>query len=148
MVVYVLIFMTKNGYFYDKKISKENLRVDYYFLLKFARGNVPCFPLPEPYHLRILILKCRSLNVVWTKIVTKKRIEEFNFFNWLSVVKNLVLSNDGSKLVPIVIQWHENKVFIKNEKKIAQWLGLCRPSEAIGVLKQNLGYILNKGHGF
>ena len=25
------------GYFYDKQISKENLRVDYYLLLKYCR---------------------------------------------------------------------------------------------------------------
>ena len=36
------------GYFYDKtKISKENLRVDYYLKLKYciAQENVSCFPI-------------------------------------------------------------------------------------------------------
>ena len=39
------------GYFYDKtNFSKENLLVDYYLLLKYCSGNVPCFPLPGPNH--------------------------------------------------------------------------------------------------
>ena len=39
------------GYFYDKTIiSKENLREDYYLLLKFAGGKIPYFPLLEPNH--------------------------------------------------------------------------------------------------
>ena len=33
------------GYLHEKtKISKENLRVDYYLLLKYCRRNVPYFP--------------------------------------------------------------------------------------------------------
>ena len=32
-------------------------------------------------------------------------IEQFSFLDWLSDVKNLVLSN-GSKHVQIMIQWH------------------------------------------
>ena len=37
------------SYFHDKtKISKENLRVDYYLLLNVARDNAPYFPLPGP----------------------------------------------------------------------------------------------------
>ena len=35
----------KTVYFSDKtKISKENLRVNYYVLQNIARGNVSCFP--------------------------------------------------------------------------------------------------------
>ena len=42
------------GYFHDKtKISKENLRVDYYLLLNVARNNAPYFPLPGPNHLQL-----------------------------------------------------------------------------------------------
>ena len=42
------------GYFHDKtKISKENLRVDYYLLLNVARDNAPYFPLPRPNHLQL-----------------------------------------------------------------------------------------------
>ena len=42
------------GYFHDKtKISKENLRVDYYLLLNVARNNSPYFSLPGPNHLQL-----------------------------------------------------------------------------------------------
>ena len=41
---------------------------------------------------------------VWTLIAIKRRIEQLNFFDWLSNVKNLVLSN-GSEHVRNVIQW-------------------------------------------
>ena len=42
------------GYFHDKtKISKENLRVDYYLLLNVARDNAPYFPLSGPNHLQL-----------------------------------------------------------------------------------------------
>ena len=34
----------------------------------------------------------------------QKKMEQLNFFNWLSSVKNLVLSN-GSEYVRNVIQW-------------------------------------------
>ena len=34
--------------FHDKTISKENLRVDNYILLKYSRRNVPYFPLLGP----------------------------------------------------------------------------------------------------
>ena len=42
-------------------------------------------------HERVLDLKCKK--------------KQFQFFNWLSNVKNLVLSN-GSKHMWNVIQWH------------------------------------------
>ena len=59
-----------NGYFRDKtKISKTNFREDYYLLLKYSRGNVPCFPLPWPYHLQ---LKFR------TKMQGVKRVLDLN----------------------------------------------------------------------
>ena len=38
-------------YFHDKtKISTENLRVEYYILLKCSRDNAPYFPLLGPIH--------------------------------------------------------------------------------------------------
>ena len=49
-------------------------------------------------------------------------IEQFNFFNWLSNVKNLVFLN-GSKHLRIVIQWHWNSYFSQKITKIAQELG-------------------------
>ena len=44
---------------------------------------------------RVLNLNCKQ----------KRRTEQFNFFNWLSNVKNLVLSN-GSEYERNVIQWY------------------------------------------
>ena len=43
-------------------------------------------------------------NVFWTSITSKRRINQLNFFNWLSNVKNLVVSN-GCKHVENVLQW-------------------------------------------
>ena len=44
------------------------------------------------------------LNVFWNLIASKRRIEQLKFFDWLSNVKNLVLSN-GYEHVENVIQW-------------------------------------------
>ena len=46
-----------------------------------------------------------DLNNLSLLIVTKRRINQFNSFNWLSNVKNQVLLN-GSNHVQNVIQWH------------------------------------------
>ena len=56
------------GYFHDKtKISKENLRVDYYLLLKCCKRQCTLLPLPGPDHLQLnLTQKCKMLNVFWT----------------------------------------------------------------------------------
>ena len=51
------------GYFYDKtKISKENLRVDYYLLLKYCTRQCTCFPLPGPNYLQNLTPKYKIVN--------------------------------------------------------------------------------------
>ena len=60
-------------------------------------------PLPGPNHSRNSRPKCKILNVFWTYIASKTKIKQFNFFNWLSNAKNLVLSN-GSEYVRNVIQ--------------------------------------------
>ena len=39
---------------------------------------MPYFPLPGPNNLQNLIPKCKILNEFW--IVSKRRIEQFNFF--------------------------------------------------------------------
>ena len=56
------------GYFHDKtKIFKENLRADYYSLLKYCRRQCTFLsPLPRPNHLQNLTPKCEILNVFWT----------------------------------------------------------------------------------
>ena len=56
------------GYCLDKtKISKENLRVDYYLLLKCWKRQCTLLPLPGPDHLQLnLTPKSKMLNVFWT----------------------------------------------------------------------------------
>ena len=46
-----------------------------------------------------------DLNTLSLLIATKRRIKQFNSFNWLLNVKNLMLLN-GYKHVRNVIQWH------------------------------------------
>ena len=49
LVVYVLLQLV---IFMTKKLSKENLREDYYLLPKYCmrQCSLPCFLLPEPNH--------------------------------------------------------------------------------------------------
>ena len=94
------------SYFHDQtKISKEYLLMNHFIIYCYniAGGNVTYFPLPGPNHLQNLIPKCKILNVIW--IVSKRWIEQFNIFNWLSNVKNLVVSS-GSEHVRNAIQLH------------------------------------------
>ena len=55
------------GCFHDKAIiSKENIGLDCYLLLKYCRRQyVLYFPLPGPNHLQNLTPKCKILNVFW-----------------------------------------------------------------------------------
>ena len=48
---------------------------------------------------------CKILNLFWTKMVSKKRIELFNFSIGFLNVKNLVFSNYSTN-AQNVIQWH------------------------------------------
>ena len=64
------------GYFYDEtKISKENLRVDYYLQPKDCTRQFTLLSLSGPNHLLNLTPKCKILSVCWTQIVSKARIE-------------------------------------------------------------------------
>ena len=56
-----------------------------------------------PRHFQNLTPKCKVLNVFWNQRVSKEKNERFDFFYWLSNLKNLVFSN-GSKNVQNVIQ--------------------------------------------
>ena len=56
------------------------------------------------YYLQLKNIACKILNVFWNLIASKKRMEQSKFFDWLSNVKNLVLSN-GCEHVRNVIQW-------------------------------------------
>ena len=62
------------------------------------------------------------LNVFGNLIASKRKIEHINFFDCLSNVKNLVLSN-GFEHVRNVIQWDENSFFSQKLTKIVQRLG-------------------------
>ena len=62
----------------------------------------------------------------WNLIASKRRIEESNFFDWFSNVKNLVLSN-GCEHVQNVIQWDLNSFFSQKLTKIAQRRGALPP---------------------
>ena len=65
---------------------------------------------------RVLDLNCK-----------KRRIAQFNFFNWLSNVKNLVLEN-GSEYVRNVTLYGIKIAFFSQElRKIAQRLGASPP---------------------
>ena len=53
------------GCFHDKTIiSKENIRLDCYLLLKYCTRQF--LPLPGPNQLQNLIPKCKILDVFWT----------------------------------------------------------------------------------
>ena len=94
------------GYFHDKtKISKKNVRVDFYLVLKCCRRRCTLLSPTLANSLPTFNPTSKILNVFWTLIVSKKKIEQFNIFNWLSKIKNLVVSSD-SKHVRNVIQWH------------------------------------------
>ena len=42
--------ITATGCFHDKTISKENIRLDCYLLLKYCRRHIPYFLRPGPNH--------------------------------------------------------------------------------------------------
>ena len=87
------------GCFHDKTIISEKI-FHWIVICRYsvAGGNVLYFPLPGSNHLPNLTPKYKILNVFRTYIANKKKTEQINFFNWLSNVKNLVLSN-GSEYV-------------------------------------------------
>ena len=68
--------------------------------------------------------QCKILNVFWTLIASKRRIEQLNYFDWLSNDKNLVLSN-GFDHVRNVIQWDLNRFFSKILQKSPSGWELC-----------------------
>ena len=58
---------------------------------------------PGPSHLQYLTPIFKILNLFWSLILSKWKAHQFNYFNWLLILKNLVILN-GSKNVPDVIQ--------------------------------------------
>ena len=87
------------GCFHDKAIiSKENIRQDCYLLLKYCRSQYFLLPLTWAKSLTKLNPIMQDFKRVLDLDCKKRRIEQFNFFNCLSNVKNLALSN-GFKYV-------------------------------------------------
>ena len=66
------------------------------------------------------------LKVFWTYIASKRKIEEINFFDWLSNVKNQDLVN-GSEHLQNVIPLIKIAFYFKKSQKNCQWLGSSRP---------------------
>ena len=65
---------------------------------------MPYFPLHGPNHLQLKFYTImQDLIVFWT-LIASKRIGQLTIFDWLSNVKNLILSN-SSENVRNVIQW-------------------------------------------
>ena len=63
-----------------------------------------CFPLHAPNHLQLkFYITMIDLNVFWTLIASKKRIEQLIILDWLSNVKNLVLSNAFEHVRNVII---------------------------------------------
>ena len=79
-------------------------------------GNVSCFSSPGLNQLQNLSKKC------WVLYVNckQKKTEEITFFNWLSNLKNLVLSND-SKNVQNVIQMALKQLKLQKFPKSRPW---------------------------
>ena len=87
------------GCFHDKTIiSKGNIRLDCYLLLKYCRSQYTLLPLSSAKSPTKLNPKMQDFKRILDLNCKKRRIEQFNFFNWLSNVKNLLLSN-GSEYV-------------------------------------------------
>ena len=86
-------------------ISKENTRLDCYLLLKYCRRQCTLLPLTCAKSLTKFKPKMLDFKHVLDLNCKQKEDEQLNFFNWLSNVKNLVLSN-GFEHVRNVIQWY------------------------------------------
>ena len=79
----------------------------FYLLLKYCRRQCSLLPLPGPNHPQLkfyIMIQDFKSRLFWNLIASKRRIEHLKFFDWLSNVKNLVLSN-GCEHVQNVIQW-------------------------------------------
>ena len=93
------------GCFHDKTIiSEENIRLDCYLLLKYCRRQCTLLSLTWAKSLTKFNSKMQDFKRVLDLIASKRRTEQLHFFDCLSNVKNLVLSN-GYEYVRNVIQW-------------------------------------------
>ena len=92
------------GCFCDKtKMSKENFRVDIYYLqLKYCWRQCTLLPSTWAKSPTKFNTKMQNFKRVFDLLISRRRIEQFNFFNWFSNVKNLTLLN-GTEHVRNVI---------------------------------------------
>ena len=76
------------GYFYDKtKISKENLRVDYYLLLKYCSRQCTLLSLPGSNHLQNLTPKCKILKCFGLYLSVKVGLNNLFFSTGFQMLK-------------------------------------------------------------
>ena len=78
----------------------------------------------RPNHLQLKFYTIMQDSKRVLRFNCKRRIEQLNFFDWLSNVKNLVLWK-GFELVRNVIQWDLISFFSKNLQKSPSGWGLC-----------------------
>ena len=88
---------------------------------------MPYFPLRGPNHSQLKFDTIMQDSKRVLDFNCKRMIEQLNFFDWLSNVKNLVLSN-GCEHVRNAIQWDLNSFFSENLQKSASGWGLCLPT--------------------
>ena len=78
--------------------------MDYCLLLKCSQTQCTLLPLPGPNHLQLKFnSKMQDVKRVLDLIASKRRIEQFDFFDWLSNVENLELSNGSAEHLRNVI---------------------------------------------
>ena len=71
------------GKLHDKtKISKENLREDYYLLLKYCRRQCALLPY-RPNHLQLKFYTIMQDSKRVLEFNCKRKIEQLKFFDWL-----------------------------------------------------------------
>ena len=107
----------KLGYFHDKsKISEANTCVIIHLIILQEAMYLASSTWPS--HFQNLTPKFKILNVLWTWSVSKGKIYHFSFFNWLSNLKILLISN-GSKKVRNMIQIVLIKIGIYSKKSFS-----------------------------
>ena len=68
-----------------------------YCFVKYNRRQCTLLPPPGSSHLENLTQKRKILNVFWIYPVSKEKIDQLNFFSWISNLKNLVISYGSIK---------------------------------------------------
>ena len=97
---------------------------------------MPCFPLHGPNHLQLKFNTIMQDSKPVLGFNCKRRIEQLNFFDWLSNLKNLLLSND-CELVRNVIQRDLNSFFFPKTYKNLPAAGGFHSHRRLGALPPN-----------